>query len=308
MRDNVKILVPPGLGDVYWVLVKLQAFIEREGLGIPEIYIASPDDNKTQAHLRAFPFIEMFPFIKATWKTIDNYTKDSETGKPMFPMEFWQDAYLSSKQRIWKDVLGCDYFMNYNGAINSALSLDEVDADLSCNWTPPMSVSPEQEEAMHRAVKMHGDYVVFHFSFRGSYSLPGGSISVSEAIYLIKRVSKLFGLTPVIVGGLWDVEDPGITRILNKTKCVDLVGKISLNALFGLIRGAKIVVGHASGLEMVSPMLGTKTLTMWENRHLGMTPWNVVSPQVKNSLYFVDMIDGLKMDYFAGRVGDILAC
>jgi len=307
-KDTVKILIPPGIGDAYWVLVKLQAFLEREGLGIPEIYVASPQEKKFQSHLRAFPFLEMFPFVKATWKTIDNYTEDPNTKESMFPVSFWQAAYLTSKQRIWENVLGCDYFINYNGVINSALSLEEVDSDLTCNWNLPMLVSPEQEEYKRNALKTYGDYVVFHFSFQGSYAISGGAISVSQAVYLVKRVSALFGLIPVIVGGGWDTEDLGITRILIKTDCVDLVGKTSLDELFGLIRGAKIVVGHASGLEMVSPMLGTKTLTMWESRHLGETPWNVVSPRVKNSLYYVEMIDGLKMDYLTGRVEDILVC
>ena len=51
--------------------------------------------------------------------------------------------------------------------------------------------------------------------------------------------------------------------------------------------------------------------TIYGKNYSEETPWNVVPPVVRNVSYFVERIseiEKLQIDYFVGRIGDVLAC
>ena len=55
-----RILLPSGIGDIHWVLVKLQAFIQALGCPPPELWIA--DDV---ARRRSLEFLRLVPWVVA---------------------------------------------------------------------------------------------------------------------------------------------------------------------------------------------------------------------------------------------------
>ena len=46
---------------------------------------------------------------------------------------------------------------------------------------------------------------------------------------------------------------------------IDLTGETTVAQLFGLIKGAKAIIGHPSGLTVMSAVLGVKTLMIWND-------------------------------------------
>jgi hypothetical protein len=293
----MKILFPPGIGDIYWSLVKLQSFLEKKGeTKKPDIYIGTRPDE-FNSHNRAWPFIEMFPFVNST-REILNVDEN--------PPRFWQEAYTQSETGIFADVLGCDYFMVYNGPINAGVSLDEVDPEYKCNWDLPMTVSLHQKEYTSQCIVQFGEYVVYHFGTRGTYKYWTDEFDVAKIVRAIRKISNRTGTKAILAGGIWDREDKGQSRIAKDANCIDMRGETSLEELYGMIRGAKAVVGFPSGLSILSPALGTKTLSFWSQLYPENTWWNVVPPNTHGKLYYAARTKDLTPGIFADLAEGII--
>ena len=301
VQNRVKILFPPGIGDSYWSLIKLQSFLKEKNIGMPDIYVSSLPD-KYNSHTRGFPFIEMFPFVNVTWKVIGNDFVGVDNIE--WSHDFWREAYTSTEKGVNENVTGCDYFIVYNGAINAGIPLEQVDPHLECNWNPPMFVSLRQERFRQRMQKQYGKYIVFCFGFRGTSKYWVDQFSIKNIIEFIKRVSVNF--TPILIGGVWDLlDDVGLNRIVDETGCVDMLGRTSVEEVFGLIRGSEMITGFPNGLMMVAPSLGVKTLSIWSDYYPEGTFWNVVAPDTRNELYFVEKAKDLTVDHLINRITEI---
>ena len=288
IQNRPSILLPPGIGDDYWVLVKLQAFLKREGLGIPDIHVLCKE-NKFKAHLRSFPFIEMFPFVNATWNTVDFPKKDRT----------WRESYVKRGRTIFKDVLGCDYFISYNGALEAGNSLVDSDPDLKCNWDMPRFVSLEEENFRKTSVKKYGKYIVFYFVFVGTFKLWEKQFPILEIIESIKKIVAHTGYIPVFVGGTWDSEDKKLTELVGAIpNAVNLIGKTSFPQVCGLLRGSEFITGHPSGLTMTASAMGKKTLMLWNDWHRYGFHWNTSPPDTKGKTYFIENTKGLTSKRF----------
>lgn len=292
----MKILFPPGIGDIYWSLVKLQSFLEKKGeTKKPDIYIGTRPDE-FNSHNRAWPFIEMFPFVNST-REILNVDEN--------PPRFWQEAYTQSETGIFADVLGCDYFMVYNGPINAGVSLDEVDTKYECNWDLPMQVSQVQYDFGRECTAKFGDYIVYHFGTRGTYKHWTDEFNLKQISQSIRLISSRTETKPILAGGIWDREDSGLNRIVHNTNCVDMRGETDLEQLYGMIRGAKAVIGFPSGLSILSPAIGTKTLSLWSSYYPEGTWWNVCPPDTHSKLYFAARTKGLTSEILMDLVEGI---
>ena len=293
------ILVPPGIGDSYWSIVKLPAFLKKKNLGLPEVSVVCPRAKSHNGHQRAFPFLEMFPFLKASWDTVDGRDKASRA--------IWKEAYAQEGRTVFENVLGFDYFLSYNGHLRVGKELAEID-HLECDWHPPMWVSLEQEQFKAKCQEQYGPYAVFYFVFQGTYKYWTDEFPISEVIKSVREICAKTGLRPVFTGGPWDAEDPQLRSVLRAIpQAENLVGKTSVQQLFGLLRGAELVVGYPSGLTIMSGTLGCKTLSIWNTYYNQSFFWRAVPPDVRGKTYFVDVTTGLKAEYLARRAQSLLS-
>ena len=298
-QERPSVLVPPGIGDSYWSVVKLQSFLEREGLGLPDIYVAAPREKKFQGHKRSFPFLEMFPFLHSTGEALSAEGPDDK--------KLWREAYSRPGRTIFKNVLGCDYFMSYNGHLRVGKPLEAVDPDLKCNWTPPMFVSLEQDYFRQGCIERYGSYAVFYFIFQGTYSYWTRQFPVESVVQLVRSITVQTKCVPVFVGALWDAESPLLNRVKAAVPgCVDLVGKTSVAQLFGVLRGAKVTVGYPSGLTIASAALGVKTLIIWNDFYDGNFAWYAVPPAVRGTTYFAENTKSASAEYLAARATELV--
>lgn len=299
---RIKILYPPGIGDSYWSIVKTQAFLKREKIGIPDIYIVCPREKEFDAHRRAFPFIEMFPFLCASYETVESNNFEDR--------KIWDEAYKNEGRTIFKNVLGYDYFISYNGNLRHGKRMDEVDFDLECNWKPSMFVSLEQEKFKEESIRKYGRYIVFYFVFQGTYINWTNEFSVENVIKGINEIVKGTNCIPVFAGAIWDEKkDRSLREVMSKVSgCVDLTGKTSIAQLLGLIKGSQGVVGYPSGLTIVSAMLGVKTLIIWNDYYNKDFAWNCCAPDLKNKTYFVENTKNLDFLKLGSRVKEEFKC
>ena len=299
-QHRIKILYPPGIGDSYWSIIKTEAFLKREKLNIPDIYIASPREKEFNGHKRAFPFIEMFPFLNSTGETLDNSNPASKN--------IWNEAYKYKGRTIFKDVLGYDYFISYNGHLRYGEQMENIDSDLECNWFPDMFVSLEQENFKTECIQKYGKYIVFYFVFQGTYTYWTKEFPIESVIQSIEEIVKKTGLTPVFAGAIWDNKKDDILSVVRKSipNCIDLTGQTTLPQLFGLIKGSQAVVGYPSGLTIISGMLGVKTLIIWNDYYNRDFAWYCCPPSVRNKTYFIENTKGLNSSKLTNRVVDLI--
>lgn len=295
-QTRTTILLPPGIGDSYWSITKLQAFLKREKLALPDVHVASNRDMKHNGHKRAFPFLEMFPFLKATGET---HTTESQK-------EIWKEAYAQEGRTIFKDVLGCDYFISYNGHLRVGAQMEELDPDLETDWNPPMFVSLEQRRFKQECQAKYGKYIVFYFIFQGTYTYWLKQFGVDRLVDFVVQTCRETGATPIFVGAQWDAEENTLNRLKREIpKAVDLVGKTNVAQLFGLLRGAELIVGYPSGLSIISTVLGAKTLIIWNKFYNRDFAWYACPPATRGKTYFIEDTEGLEVKPLVKMAVDI---
>lgn len=292
------ILVPPGIGDSYWSVVKLGSFLKQRGLSMPDIFIAHPRPKKYQADKRAHPFLQMFPFLHSTGESI--LTDGSDQA-------IWMEAYAKKGRTVFTDVVGCDYFISYNGWLRYGYQLEEVDPEFYSDWQTPMHESLEQLNYERMFKEKYGDYVVFYFVFQGTYTYWTKEFPLTEVMNTITTIKRQTGYTPVLVGAVWDAEEENLKQLRIMPGVVDTVGRTNLPQCFGLMKGAKAVVGYPSGLTIMSAVLGVKTLIVWNNYYDSEFAWYCAPPIVRGDTYDIAFTKGLTGEKLAYATQRLLA-
>lgn len=300
-QNRVSILLPPGIGDSYWSIIKIKAFLEKKGIkGIPDIYTVCNREKEYNGHKRAFPFIKMFPFLNSTEMTFQN---------GIDKQKIWLEAYRDQGRTVFEGILGCDYFISYNGRLAHGQSMEELDSELECNWNPPIFISLEQEKYKEESIKKYGKYIVFSFHFKGTYKYWTNQFSVQNLIESMNSIALETKCIPVLVGAMWDKEkDSSLDQISKGVKgCVDLRGETSVQQLFGLMRGSEMVVGYPSGVTIASAsLLKVKTLIIWNDFYNRNFAWNCCVPSVRESTYFIENTNGLTKDIFVKQISGLI--
>lgn len=304
--NRPKLILPPGIGDSYWVLVKLQSFLRENNLGLPDVYVVGRADNQYGTHARSFSFLEMFPFINCTWEYIDYDYAVKEIGRPVVSQQLWIEANEQAGRSIFPGLFGSDYFFCYNGCINNSVTLEAANPEYSCNWYPPMFTSLHQDRYMRESIAKYGNYILLSFAFRGTFLSWAEQFPVEAIIQYAKLLAERTNFKIILTGGLWDAVDVGLNHIADNTDCVNLMGKTTVEELFGLIRGSKCVVGYPSGLIMMAPVLGGKSLSLWNDYYPEATSWNVVPPDSRNVRWFVEKTAGLSVKRLVSKTVEVV--
>jgi len=279
-QDRLKILLPPGIGDTYWSIVKLESFLRNQGVSIADAGIACEPDADGR-HSRSFDFISKFPFLNASGDVVSR-TKNAK---------IWKEAYMQAGRTIFKRVANYDYFMAYNGVMRHGKSLYEVDRDLAVEWYPDMYKSLEARIAERVYRKSFGErYIVFYFVSAGMYKKWLAQYPVEQLAYCINEVCRQTGCIAILAGAKWDVSDPVVKRLNSScANMINLTGTTSFDQLEGLIRGAQAVVGYPSGLTIISTIYKTQTVMLWNN-YFNRKFWKNACPpdSLGNWYHFVD--------------------
>ena len=299
-QDRVTVLVPPGMGDAYWSIVKVQSFMENIGRGgeVVDISVACNVDRQYNGHKRAFPFIELFPFLNSTGETFN-------TDK--YPKEIWLEAYRDAGRTIFEGICDRDYFLSWNGQLGNGNDLEKVDPEIKCNWIPPMFESLEQMNYEKDAKKKYGKYIIFYFLFHGHYNKWQEEFNKNQMVNSVVSICKETGCVPVFVGAEWDKNFQDQSDVIGKLPdAIDLRGETSTQELFGLINGSEVVVGYPSGLTIMSTVLKQKTIIIWNDYYNKDFMWNSCPPEVREKTYFVENTKNLTPKKLTQRVKEIL--
>lgn len=245
-ENRPKILTPAGIGDTYWVIVKLRAFLKKHGLGMPDLYVQDSGGPK-----RTHPFVETIPFVHAAgyhkWKGND---------------ALFQEAYMQNKRTIFPNVLGMDYFMAYNGILRFGRSLEDVDTDLECEWFPKMHVS-KTSQGYRESLQRGGKYCVVYIVDAGMYRRWLAEFPIESIRAMLHAVEAATGFRMIFIGAGWDANSTGWKLAESEPGWTNLITKTTYDELVGTLSGASLILGWPSGATILGPVLRVPTVMFW---------------------------------------------
>lgn len=264
---TTRILVPPGIGDIYWVMVKLRSFLAANNLTDPELTVVS-DPDPLEAYLRGIEFIEMFPWVRVS--NLKSVPNDRSL------QHIWDEAYKGPGRSVFPDVMGYDYFIAYNGVINSGGYLESCD-EYACNWTVPPAVH------IHTPTK----YMLCFFPFLGTYQSHEADFPLECIAEVINRQVLLTGFIPIFLGSKTEaVYDEKQKDLIGRIPhAMDLVGRTSLTKVMGLLRGTSLIFGYHSGIPNLGAAMGKPTVLLWDDRYPDSTSLACIPPKVRRKTY-----------------------
>ena len=256
----VRILVPPGIGDGYWVFVKLRGFLAARGITMPEIYVH--DQSPTQ---RSAGFWARVPFVRFV-------------GAGALPSKspHVRLAYRPPGVVVQRRVAKWDFFLSFNGTLERGLSLDAALPGPAAAWYEPIE-RPAGLDALVAGFRgRFGRYVACAFWEHGFYRKWLAQFGEDRIVATLRGIADA-GFTPVLMGANWDRGGIGARVATADTRFVDLVGETDFDQLTALLEGAAGVLGFPAGNSLLGPYFRRPTVLLW-NDHFDRRMWRNVCP------------------------------
>lgn len=261
------ILVPPGIGDIYWVFVKLRSFLKVHNISEPPvIYIDSPDDRKrSEDFVRAVPFVRFGGYweknieqrqyeLASQFKRRKALSHICDTRKA---------AYHKNEQHVFPGLEKFDWFISYNGSMDAGESLAEADPQYEVDWDIPIFISKGD------GIKRNWSYIVASFFNAGMYAKWLKELPSSDIYAMLSQIVDQTGKRVVLTGAEWDKNSTVNIELLNMDKdygrLIDMIGQTTLGQYFGLLKNADGCIGFPAGNTILGPALGTKTGIIWND-------------------------------------------
>lgn len=241
----MKVLVLPGMGDIYWVAVALEDFARQHGCERPKVWIWDFDGRRRSAE-----YVERIPFV-----TFGGYWEHPNDG-PEF-----SESYMRDGRSVFPDFHGFDFYLSANGALRHGRTVEDAFAGYRTDWYFPL-VRTEAEVAHEEQMRReHGRYIVAHLSEFGMFSHWAKAWGVTGCASLVHWVRELTGLPVLLTGCEWD--RPFAAKVAAASKSISLCGETNLDEFFGLFRGAAGCIGWCGGNTIKATYLRKPTTIIW---------------------------------------------
>lgn len=275
----LRILLPPGIGDAHWVLMKLRSFCAARSKLRPRVWsmCIEPWRRRSQDFLSRVPFIEAmgdFPlerhnFIAGLPNGINKETRDE------IP-----------------DLFGFDHYISFCKSVPDGRSMDEILPGCATEWDYP--IDEMVEDARYRADfrAREGPYVLLYFSNYGMHMKWAEHFGQQRIRRFLLEFRKSFRERPVLFGMAHDQSFASLFQDL----CLSMMGRTSTGQLMALIRGARAMVGFHIGPTIIGPHLGTPTVMLWSTTHFKSPEfrWNWIRGSRNAHLYRPLEVEGLE--------------
>lgn len=249
---TARILVLPGIGDIYWITVALEGFRARHGLGEIELHVWDFDGRR-----RGQEFVQRVPFVKSGGYHVN---KPHPAKLPEF-----QDSYLTGKRSSFRGFHGFDFYLAVNGALRTGRTIEQA---LGCEteWTFPLRRTARELAAQATYEATYGEYIVAHFSDFGIFKPWVKAWPLEDCALFVREIYRATGARVLLTGCTWD--RPFSLEIQKHTggAAVLLAGATNPDQFYGLLHGAKGVVGWCGGNTILATALGKPTWIGWSQK------------------------------------------
>lgn len=243
------VLLPPGIGDSYWSIVKLPGLMRQIGADVVDVYVADGGDGRR----RSLEWLRKIPFLNVV-------------GYKEYPLSDarFKEAYMTSGRYLFRDVAGCDYFLAFNGRMRFGADLAQIQPEWGEDWYPPLfqTLNESDHDSFYRRNGI--PYIVAYFVPHGMYQNWLREMPHDRIRATLQYITQATGCRLVFMGAEWD-RDGMASQLAKETGGLDLVGKTSISEMFALIRGSSGVIGWPAGNTIMGAMLKRPTLLYWNS-------------------------------------------
>lgn len=237
--NTCRIAVPPGVGDTYWALAKLQDFRQKKGLKHVTLCVKKAELK------RALAWPKMVDFVEAAEEF------DFEPNKGIR-----ETGYSARKP-------GVNYVFWPNSVIDRGHHLSEWMPNYKLNLDFDIKTNDRQTEYMGK-----------HVIYASSHGVNDNWFPDRGPAFwrkLINEMAERTGELPLVIGAGWDAV---FLKSVN-AQCIDTVGKTDLPQVAGVIKNAKSLTGIISGMTILGNHFRTPTVAIYPDRFLPgfLTAW-----------------------------------
>lgn len=295
----MNLLVPQGIGDSIWALLKVQSIA---GTGPINIFVACMDKNN-YAEARALEFISRFSFVNSA--QMYEMPMNGQGGCVLL------DGPIADEDGLYRYISdgettlpGIDYVLMPNAALERGTRLEDWLPQYGVNWRAM------DEFRFDENILSGKDYAIFFLGSMESNTRAGhnrnGIWRPEDWVALGEWVKRELGCGVVVVGANYDH-----SYFLQCVKplvggWVDLIGDTEIGQTYSIIKGARFVISYQSGIGIVANYMGVPAGIFWRAKGDSISPDCYISFDERMASAWADpqMIEqGKHMPLIYGRHG-----
>jgi len=264
----MRFLLPQGIGDSVWGMLKVQAISSAIGDGSVEIFLntanENPNENRALDFIRRFKFVRKAAMIRtqilaSKGQSVDEqgYYRYIDSGPP-------EDLHL-----IANDI---DYVLIPNTPLERGIRLEHWLPEFHTNWDLMKdfqfhSYEVAKAESIVYSLK---PFCVFYLGPEGGNTVNGHNRGPmwrpEDWVELGRQISKL-GMKIAVVGAYYDSSyyDDYVEPLLQKDgqRWFNLIGHTTIGETFAIIERSEFVISYQSGIGIVAEYLGVPAAIWW---------------------------------------------
>lgn len=263
MAKTMKVLLPPGMGDIHWCILKISSLMQKFDCNF-DLCVWNADGKK-----RVDGYMQALSIPGARW-----------AGYYDVPATRHQSAWDALYHKPGSDILGSDV-CEHNGlpfdlalGFNSSLEhghciREEILNSVECDFNYALAERPEDAEIWREFLLDAGQYVLFQWHSLGHYGTHWMKhFGEKQMCNLMRNLHERFKCKCVMVGLGWDaaLAEELATWLGSPEWLIDLTTHTTTGQLMALQRRAKAFVSFASGGGIIATHLRTPTVMLWAER------------------------------------------
>lgn len=245
--------MPPGIGDIHWIMAKLESFKEKNNIKKIKILMNLGWSDKASIHSCSLEYLDLIPFVDSAESVVGDlpfeYSLAGGSGTPLF-----------------KDYGGCDYMIEFNSHLEKGGKLKDVLPEYDTNFDYPVD-EPVNSKTFAEAVKAEVGgklALIFTGSWEGNQVWVKELWTPKEWMDLARKIYAETGCRPVLLGANWDASYSERLLKLDSERIIhDLTGQTSVANLFALIREACVLIAYQCGVVMMATKFRTPVAGFW---------------------------------------------
>lgn len=249
-REKIRVIGPPGIGDIHWVLLKVRDLVRREAPCELTMQINVKGDPH-HAH-RSREYMEMIPWIDHIEFAPEDLVQDIGCIDPFSGTYHWiANDHLEAGKRIE------DWHPEYAADFDYEFDISDADRALA-----------------KRLGRLAGGLFVFYMSSMawnvacsGTGRIPWGTI---EWASLGRQIQKKFGAKPILIGKDWDGDYlNSLAKLLAEdgesldSVFLNMVGKTSVGLASALMAESSATVGMCAGITILGVHVDAPSVMFW---------------------------------------------
>jgi len=252
-EEETVIGMPPGIGDMHWIMAKLESFKEKNNIKKIRVRTNLGESTSFNMHDCSLEYLELLPFVDA-----------AESVEGSLPFEYAIAG--GSGTPLFRNHGGCDYMIEFNSLLEQGVKLKDILPEYDTNFDYPI-IEPSHATVFAEEIKKNAGgrlALLFTGPWDGNQVWVKDLWTPADWLELARRIHAETRCRPVLIGARWDREYAEKLLGIDREKIIyDLIGQTSVAELFALIRAANILVAYQCGVVMMATKFRTPVAGFW---------------------------------------------